>query len=256
MKTKFFRGAYAVLMCVMVAMLFGCTENKLKASVEEANKKCPEKIGSFAEITSITYEGNEVVFTMTMDEMIVNIDALNSNPEALKSAFVAGMRDKSNNILDLLIKENADFCMVIRGKTSGKELKIQLSVSELKEEMKKPKPTQEDKLALIIASANQQMPMDTGTGIIMTKLEDKGDVVLYYATVANKAQFQMIAENTESVKNSQKMMFKMLGQVEKKFFLMIAEAGRGLGYSYSTEGSNETVKIIFSNEELKEIFDN
>lgn len=255
MKKNLFKGTCAVLMFMMISMLFGCVESQLKKCVDETSKKLPVKMGLFGDFTSLTYENNVVTFVMTVDEQFTNIKGLNSNMETVKPAMIAGMRkDNTDKLLDLIIEEEADLCIVFKGKTSGDEAKFQLTYAELKEEMEKPVPTAEDRLALSIETTRKQMPLDTGSGVIMTDIVDRGDVVLYKATVANKNQFDLVKANTESVKKTQKIMLKMLGPVEKKFFMMIAEAGKGLGYSYTTEGSSETIDIIFSNEELKEIF--
>jgi hypothetical protein len=98
------------------------------------------------------------------------------------------------------------------------------------------------------------MPIDTGTGVIITKLEDEGETVTYMAMVNDKKQLDMIAENIDNVKNSQKTMFKMMGMAEKIFFQMIIDAGKNLSYRYYAEGTDKTVEVVHTNAELAEIF--
>jgi hypothetical protein len=257
MRKSMIFGTNMVLMCAILLFFCNCAETKLKSSVEAANKDCPISLGMSGEMTSVTYEDNAVVFLFTFDEQFVNIDALDANQEGMKASVLAGMRNKNTqNLFDMVIESDADIFFKFKGKTSGKEASFRITASELKEELEKPVPTTEEKLALTIEQTNQQMPMDTGTGVIITKVVDEDETVTYLAMVNDKKQLDMIAENIDNVKNSQKTMFKMMGMAEKVFFQMIIEAGKNLSYRYYSEGTDKTVEVIHTNAELKEIFGN
>ena len=245
---------WSMAMLMMALLTTSCAETKLKAGISEANKKCPVSLGLTGEITSVSYEGDVVEMLFTLDEQFANIDALSANAEESKSAILTNMKgEDTKKLFDLLIEAGADFDLVLRGKTSGKEFRIKLTPEELKQELEKPMPTDEEKLQAAIASTNRRMPVDTGSGIVMTQLVDRGDAVIYMATVADADQFKLIAKSKESVKASQLTMFKMLGPAEKQFFMLVANAGKNLGYVYSLEGSEETIEMIHTNAELKSV---
>jgi hypothetical protein len=46
----------------------------------------------------------------------------------------------------------------------------------------------------------------------------------------------------------------MMGPAEKMFFKTIVEAGKDLGYMFCADGTDETIKVIHTNAELKEFF--
>ena len=99
------------------------------------------------------------------------------------------------------------------------------------------------------------MPMDAGTGVVITELVDKGDRVVYMAKVTDKEQFKLLSSNLENAKNSQKIMFKMMGSAEKMFCKLIVDSGKDLGYIYYTDGTDETFEIVHTNSELREILE-
>ncbi len=255
-KKHILKGILILFVCAITSVFCGCVENKLKAAVEEGNKSCPISLGLTGELTSISYQDDTVQMLYTMDEQFMDIDSYASNPEDMKTTFMSGMRDEeSKKLLKLLTEADADFTVVYKGKVSGKEASFKISSNELKKELDKPLATNDEKLKLAINETNKQLPIDLGTGIVITELVDKGDVVVYMAKVADKEQFRLLSSNTENTKNSQKIMFKMMASAEKIFFKLIVDAGKDLGYLYYTDGTDETFEIVHTNSELREIFE-
>ena len=255
-KKDIIKGILILCVCAITSVFCGCAENKLKAAVEEGNKSCPISLGLTGELTSFSYQDNTVQILYTLDEQFTDIDILAANPEDMKTTFTAGIRnEESKEMLNLMIEANADLIIVFKGKTSGKEATFKLSSNELKKELDKPMASNDEKLKLAISQTNLQMPMDTGTGVVITKLVDKGDMVVYMAKVTDKEQFKLLSSNLENAKNSQKIMFKMMGPAEKMFFKLIVDAGKNLGYIYYTDGIDETYEIVHTNSELREFFE-
>ena len=247
----------SVLLCVVMCVFCGCAESKLKTAADEANKECPKSLGALGELSSVGYEDNTVTFAFTVDEALLDIDAISSNPNMMKSMIMTGMKNggaSTNKLFEVMAECDASLTIIFKGKASGKEANITYTASELKEELNKPVPTKEEQLKAAIASANEQMPLDTGTGIIMTELVEKGDMVVYMAKVTDKAQFKQLANTVNEIKNGQKSMFKIMDPSMKMFFKMITDAGKGLGYSYYVEGGDKTIDVTYTNAELQELF--
>ena len=73
-----------ILLCsisLLMLVMTGCQEAKLKTVIAVANKQCPIDMGAVGTITSIIYDGNNVVYTLNMNEEITNIKILKDNPE-------------------------------------------------------------------------------------------------------------------------------------------------------------------------------
>ena len=75
-----------ILLCsisLLMLVMTGCQEAKLKTVIGVANKQCPIDMGAVGTITSIIYDGNNVVYTLNMNEEITNIKILKDNPESI-----------------------------------------------------------------------------------------------------------------------------------------------------------------------------
>ena len=70
-----------LLACLSLVLLTGCSQkSKLKLAIELADKQCPMDMGASGEISSITFDGSDVVYVLLMNESFLNIDALKENP--------------------------------------------------------------------------------------------------------------------------------------------------------------------------------
>ena len=71
---KLVRRPNAVILFISLSLLMmlttGCQEIKLKAGIEAANKQCPIDMGETGKITSIVYDGENVVYTFYLNERL------------------------------------------------------------------------------------------------------------------------------------------------------------------------------------------
>ena len=93
---KLVRRPNAVILFISLSLLMmlttGCQEIKLKAGIEAANKQCPIDMGETGKITSIVYDGENVVYTFYLNEEAANImqNAL-INALARRALVISGM---------------------------------------------------------------------------------------------------------------------------------------------------------------------
>lgn len=259
MKKASFCGVITALFMTVLFVFSSCADARLKSVIKAANEKSPVSLGIMGEITSVSYEDGNAVFLYTLNETLTNIDDLSANPEEIKTAFFAGLKNSENSqeLLKVLIDAEAGLSFVIKGKDSGKEARFDFTPAELKAEYEKPAPTKDEVLQINIKSTNKKMPLQAGNGIVINSIEDIDGMVLYMAEVSSKDVFNLLKNDPESVKNSQKQMFSMMKSdvSTSTFFKSIYEAGRGFGYRYTLAGSTESIDILYSNEEVKEMFD-
>lgn len=255
MKIRPFKVSFVGLLCALVLVLSSCAENKLKMAVKSGNKECPISLGMTGELTNLFYEDNTVKFLFTMDEQFIDIDKMNSDPETMKASAMASMRsEKSRKLADMVIDAGADIRIVYKGKTTGKTAELVLTADELKKEMEKPEPSPEEMLGVMIAQTNKLMPLDTGSGVIITELLEKGDTIVYMSYVQDVEVLKLMARNKNDVKGNQRIMFKMTQGADKEFFRTLVKAGKDLAYIYYADGTDETIEVVHTNSELQEIF--
>lgn len=74
---KLVRRPNAVILFISLSLLMmlttSCQEIKLKAAIEVANKQCPMEMGEAGKITSIVFDGENVVYTFYLNEEVANI---------------------------------------------------------------------------------------------------------------------------------------------------------------------------------------
>ena len=125
-----------VSLSLLIMITTSCQDVKLKVAIESANKQCPVEMGEFGKITSIVYDGQNVVYTFNVDEVYTNIKTLKEHPENLKSSMAIMFQNPTKDVkalLDLVIKCNAGLKMIYIGKDSGDKVECELTTEELKE---------------------------------------------------------------------------------------------------------------------------
>ena len=115
---------------LLIMITTSCQDIKLKVAIESANKQCPVEMGEFGKITSIVYDGQNVVYTFNVDEVYTNIKTLKEHPENLKSSMTIMFQNPTKDVkalLDLVIKCNAGLKMIYIGKDSGDKVECELT---------------------------------------------------------------------------------------------------------------------------------
>ena len=210
-------------------------------------------MGPTGEVTSVTYTEEAVEYLYTVDEQFVDLDVMSYNREEMKTLISTSMIVELRPLVELLIKTNTNLRFVIRGKSFGKEIIIEYTPTELKELFEAPETP--SLIQTLIDRYNSNLPMEIGNGEIITEIVDKGGAVFYMIKVTDENEFNYLSGRAESVvKSAQKMSLKIFTDpIENSFLKIIAESGKGLGYTYFIDGTDESFDIVYTNEEIKGI---
>ena len=93
-------GKSVLLICLSLLLLTGCSQkSKLKLAVEVAARQCPISMGSAGEISSITFDGTDVIYTALVNEAYLKLDALEKNPESMKSSTKVRRPEKKWSVI-------------------------------------------------------------------------------------------------------------------------------------------------------------
>ena len=124
---KLVRRPNAVILFISLSLLImlttGCQEIKLKAAIEVANKQCPMEMGEAGKITSIVFDGENVVYTFYLNEEIANIKALQKNPESMKTSLKTMFQNPSKEVKTLLDLVDEDLCDMDQIEANAVEVK-------------------------------------------------------------------------------------------------------------------------------------
>ena len=154
-----------ILLCsisLLMLVMTGCQEAKLKTVIGVANKQCPIDMGAVGTITSIIYDGNNVVYTLNMNEEITNIKILKDNPESMKSSITMMFQNPAADVkemLKLMAKCNSGLHMIFVGNKSGEQAVCELTAEELKEVIYRSS----EKIAAKVKETGREYVMDPMT---------------------------------------------------------------------------------------------
>ena len=222
-----------ILLCsisLLMLVMTGCQEAKLKTVIGVANKQCPIDMGAVGTITSIIYDGNNVVYTLNMNEEITNIKILKDNPESMK--FV--------------------------GNKSGEQAVCELTAEELKEVINTnadPAQSGQTKLEAQLKMANLQFPMQASEEVIVEKIEVIGESVVYICSVDEElCPISQIEENAAEVKEG--IVSTLASQTDPAtqiFIKTCIDNNKSIAYRYIGKESGQQYDVIIPLSDLKKM---
>lgn len=253
-----------MLVCSLSLLLMlttSCQESKLKAVIEIANKQCPMNMGESGKITSIVYDGSNVVYTFHMNEAVTNIKVLKSNPESMKESVQIMFQNPSKEVkalLELVVKCNAGLKMDFIGNESGEKATCELTTEELKNIFNADSDESKSDLAKLNAQlkmANLQFPVQAGEGIVVEKIELIDDAVVYQCVVdEDLCEIQQIEENAKDVKEGiVETLSDQTDQAVQVFIKTCVACDKNIAYRYIGKESGEHYDVVVTVPELKKM---
>ena len=252
-------GKMMVLTCLSLMLLTACGQkSKLKLAIEIANKQCPMDMGASGEISSITFDGSDVIYVMIMNESILNMDALKENPDAMKSAVTAMFGNPQGTIkemLDLVVSTGSGMKFIYKGKASGKEVECYLTTQDLKDILNgglTAEGSDKKKLEEQVRMTNVSCPMQVDEATTLDKSTIESDRVLYHYTIDESVvQVAALKENAEQMKANVKNSLNTSDPALRMFLEACVKCDKGVGYLYEGNNSGETLEISFGVSEIK-----
>ena len=250
-----------LLACLSLVVLTGCNQkSRLKLSIEAANKQCPISMGTAGEVTSITFDGSDVCYVLTMNEDYMNLDALKQNPEAMKSAVMAMFGNPNKDVkqmLELVVDVNSGIKFIYKGQTSGKEVEYYLKPEEIKSILNDKTPQEESdqkKLEELVNMTNVSCPMAVDESTTLDKLTIDSENVVYHYTIDEETiDMSALKENAEQMKQAVKGSLDVSEPALKVFLEACVKCNKGLGYHYKGNTSGEEMEFTFSAAEVKSL---
>lgn len=229
--------------------LASCTESKLQKIVESTNADCPISMGSLGEATSMTLEDGMVVFTYSIDESYVDIDALRENQEASKASVLSALCQNSKEMFAAMKEENAGLILKYIGKTSKKTFIIKISADECQAALSSIEKGESDSpaefLKKLVNTSNVQCPMTIDEGLVIYELTIEGDYVVYNVNVDETLyNIDNIKENAAQTKETIKStLIDSSDKAVVHFINACKNAKKGVAYKYIGSTSGESYQI-------------
>lgn len=158
--------------------------SNLKRLVRELNDEMPMSLGMMGDMTKVAIDNGYLEFTAIVDENIINIEALKSNPGLFKENIRQLFLNRDSDIeflFDEVVKADLGIKLTYIGRDSAKRVSGMLTSKEIKGIAKSR--IKKDPDALLDAQldiTNAQLPNDLGNGMVNTKMVREGNYVVYY----------------------------------------------------------------------------
>lgn len=245
-------------LCMILFVTFlGCNNNssQINEIVKELNNQTPLSMGMMGEITQFSISGNYMEMICSVDDNILNLEALKNTPELMHENLVQLITNGNVQGMDYILNElkdaNLGWKVTYIGKTSQTKVSTSLSSSEIKQLMAQPHQTKNPKEVLDaqINTTNSQLPMDIGNGMTMDRLVLEENYVVYYYTWDD----DMVDLLKGSEKEMKEELVKMLKTDDPTivFFNKICkDAGVGMAYRYVGKEKGKKVTIYINNDEF------
>ena len=228
-------------------------KNELEKMAKEANESCPFSIGMVGEITSIEFDGKNLVFYASVDEDFVDLDVLEQNPELAKEGAFQAMFSNANaetkKLMEELEKANAGLRAVYKGKTSGRTVSFTISYDELKKRSDNPSEAMDpdEFLEQNVRVTNNQCPVSVETGIVMQEVFVEGSNVVYlYSMDEDLYDIDQMEENRSE---AQALLDDEIRNLErdaagKQFLDACRNAHKNIIYRYVGSASGKSVDFF------------
>ena len=254
-------GSIMLLTCLSLILLTGCSrKSQLKLAIEMANKQCPMSIGTTGEISSITFDGTDVIYSLLMNEDYLDLDALGKNTDAMKSAVMVMFKNPKGEIksmLKMVVDTKSVIRLIYKGKSTGKEVECRLDTEELKRILNQKgteKESERQKLEELVNVTNVSCPMAIDEATILNKLTIEADKVVYNYTIdEEKVAMAALKSNEEQMKQNIKGALNVSEPSLKMFLEACVKDNKGIAYRYVGDTSGENIEYLFTVAELKEL---
>lgn len=256
------KSTLKVLLLSCLFLVAGCSQKtKLEVGIENANKQCPISLGEAGEVTSIRFDGTDVIYDISVDDAFLNLEALSKNPESMKAGIGAMLSNPKGDVkktLELVIEAGSGIKYIYKGKTSGKEASCYLNTDELKAILDvNLSQTDIDRKQLeeIVNLTNVSLPITVDEATTLVKLSIEGEEVIYDYNIDEKAvKMSVLKENEEQLRLQIKSSWSMDDASMKMFLEACSKCGKGIGYRYTGDTSGEVLYILFDKSEVKALF--
>ena len=247
------------LLAVVLMLLTGCAENRLKQAVEKFDRQCPINMGEeFGSLASVTYDDGLVAMNYEMAETYVSVAEMKAQPEMMRRNILMNFSNSNDALkpfLDAIADANADLTVNMTGKKTGDLLTLKLTSEEIKKAMRSEAATPMQLMEAMVSMANNYMPKQIEEGITLMSMTIEDGVVYYnYLMDENLYSIDMLEIQKEAIKEENRAALSQLSPAEATDLKRVSAANYSLGYRYQGDTTGKSMEVIFSVDELNELF--
>lgn len=250
-----------LLILLLTAGLTGCQESpRMRLAAYEADKKCPIELGSFGTASSVSYDDGKVIFHVNMKNEKIDFDHVDLSQSS--ELLVTNLKRKSPQFADLLLSTETGLAFLIRSADGTQEINIDIPFADIKKILERKGKDEKSSALLTLKLFNRQsqsqLPMKVTEGIQMTKVSiEDGNEIYRYEVDGDLFDMDVLRENAAHLKAHPEEMLNIKGKGHDTdvtiLLSLLRELNMGLGYRYSIKGSDETLEILYTPQQIQQL---
>lgn len=241
-------------------MLAGCSRT-LEQQVKMASGHCPVTIDNVGFIKEITLQGDTLLYDCAVTNATIDLPALSTrmdNVRRVMAAQLPALFAKNTELLEAVL--DAGLTLSVRyTDTSGRSMRVDFPAPELRRITTPGKTaassTPEQRLADEIAISRASLPAEMASGIMITDIVDRGDMLVFECTVdeavAGNDAIKRLRANRDAISSEMRQTLTSRASHDINTLVSITTAaGRGIAYRYTGSDSRDTMTVSFTPRDL------
>lgn len=223
----------------------------LRLGLSFANAELPATDGFFT-LEKVDLIDDDIVFYATLDESVISLDDFASSFSQNKAAVVSNALGGDEAVAELINVFDVGFKYVVNGSISKEQAVFEMSSEELKAASNERVDNQ-DLINMMLAENNDEMPMDMGYGMMITRIYMENGYLCYDVKVDESIMTLSLLKFMEKdyIDAAASYAKNVTNPDEQMMFEYMRENNFGLKYVFGSDTSSETVTMTIAPELLK-----
>lgn len=223
----------------------------LRLGLSYANAELPMTDGFFT-LEKVDLIDDDIVFYATLDESVISLDDFSSSFSQNKAAVVSNALGGDEAVAELINVFDVGFKYVVNGSISKEQAVFEMSSEELKAASNERVDNQ-DLINMILAENNDEMPMDMGFGMQITRIYMENGYLCYDVKVDESIMTLSLLKFMEKdyIDAAASYAKNVTNPDEQMMFEYMRKNNFGLKYVFGSDTSSETVTMTIAPELLK-----
>lgn len=223
----------------------------LRLGLSFANAELPATDGFFT-LEKVDLIDDDIVFYATLDESVISLDDFSSSFSQNKAAVVSNALGGDEAVAELINVFDVGFKYVVNGSISKEQAVFEMSSEELKAASNERVDNQ-DLINMMLADNNEEMPMDMGFGMQITRIYMENGYLCYDVKVDESIMTLSLLKFMEKdyIDAAASYAKNVTNPDEQMMFEYMRKNNFGLKYVFGSDTSSETVTMTITPELLK-----
>lgn len=231
-------------------------QNTLVSIVNEWNEKLPISLGDFGYIEEMRFEKNYVSFTLCTNDSLIDINEMTTENPSWDHIIAVRLFDKREGLFhwlsDVVIREGAGVKLCLRNENNDvKTVSKSIDYSAFKNIFEKGISNIE-RFKAFTEYENLTLPYTIDDEFTHEKLKIE-DNFLVITLVYDEVPPEDPQLKLNQIKSHEKELLLDLNNPERDYYFLCFSCNYGVKKIYTFAGSDKSIEIVFSPEEVKEL---